>query len=69
MRDKLQQLANQLDDVMSQAQFMANWMPDNRLNRHQLQDEFNILIAEVWDSQMQIKALIEPQNATGDIHA
>lgn len=69
MRDKLQQLANQLDDVMSQAQFMANWVPDNRLNRHQLQDEFNILIAEVWDSQMQIKALIEPQNATGDIHA
>lgn len=69
MRDKLQQLANQLDDVMSQAQFMANWVPDNRLNRHQLQDEFNILIAEVWDSQMQVKALIEPQNATGDIHA
>ncbi len=69
MKDKLQQLANQLDDVMSQAQFMANWVPDNRLNRHQLQDEFNILIAEVWDSQMQIKALIEPQNATGDIHA
>lgn len=69
MREKLQQLANQLDDVMSQAQFMANWVPDNRLNRHQLQDEFNILIAEVWDSQMQVKALIEPQNATGDIHA
>ncbi len=69
MKDKLQQLANQLDDVMSQAQFMANWVPDNRLNRHQIQDEFNILIAEVWDSQMQIKALIEPQNATGDIHA
>lgn len=69
MKDKLQQLANQLDDVMSQAQFMANWVPDNRLNRHQIQDEFNILIAEVWDSQMQVKALIEPQNATGDIHA
>lgn len=69
MRDKLQQLANQLDDVMSQAQFMANWVQDNRLNRHQIQDEFNILIAEVWDSQMQVKALIEPQNATGDIHA
>ncbi len=69
MKDKLQQLANQLDDVMSQAQFMANWVPDNRLNSHQIQDEFNILIAEVWDSQMQIKALIEPQNATGDIHA
>ena len=69
MKDKLQQLANQLDDVMSQAQFMANWVQDNRLNRHQIQDEFNILIAEVWDSQMQIKALIEPQNATGETKA
>ena len=69
MKDKLQQLANQLDDVMSQAQFMANWVQDNRLNRHQIQDEFNILIAEVWDSQQQVKALIEPQNATGEITA
>ena len=69
MKDKLQQLANQLDDVMSQAQFMANWVQDNRLNRHQIQDEFNILIAEVWDSQQQVKALIEPQNATGETTA
>lgn len=69
MKDKLQQLANQLDDVMSQAQFMANWVPDNRLNRHQIQDEFNILIAEIWDSQQQVKALIEPQNATGETTA
>ena len=64
MRDKLQQLANQLDDVMSQAQFMANWVPDNRLNRHQLQDEFNILIAEIWDSQQQVKAIIEQETTT-----
>ena len=69
MKDKLQQLANQLDDVMSQAQFMANWVQDNRLNRHQIQDEFNILIAEVWDSQQQVKALIEAQNATGETTA
>ena len=69
MKDKLLTLANQLDDVMHQAQFMANWVQDNRLNRHQIQDEFNILIAEVWDSQMQVKALIEPQNATGETTA
>lgn len=66
MKDKLLTLANQLDDVMSQAQFMANWVQDNRLNRHQIQEEFNILIAEIWDSQQQVKALIEPQNATGE---
>ena len=69
MKDKLLTLANQLDDVMSQAQFMANWVQDNRLNRHQIQDEFNILIAEIWDSQQQVKALIEPQNATGETTA
>lgn len=68
-KDKLQQLANQLDDVMSQAQFMANWVPDNRLNRHKIQEEFNILIAEIWDSQQQVNALIEPQNATGETKA
>ena len=69
MKDKLLTLANQLDDVMSQAQFMANWVQDNRLNRYQIQDEFNILIAEVWDSQQQVKALIEAQNATGETTA
>ena len=61
MKDKLLTLANQLDDVMSQAQFMANWVQDNRLNRHQIQDEFNILIAEIWDSQQQVKAIIEQE--------
>ena len=66
MKNKLQQLASQLDDVMHQAEFMANWVQDNRLNRQQMENEFNILIAEIWDSQQQVKALIEPQNATGE---
>jgi hypothetical protein len=69
MKDKLQQLANQLDDVMSQAQFMANWTHDNKFNAEQLENELNILIAEIWDSQQQVKALIEPQNATGETTA
>ncbi len=33
MKAKLQQLASQLDDVMHQAEFMANWVQDNRRNR------------------------------------
>ena len=69
MKNKLQQLASQLDDVMHQAEFMANWVQDNRLNRQQMENEFNILIAEIWDSQQQVKALIEPQNATGETTA
>ena len=69
MKGKLLTLANQLDDVMHQAEFMANWVQDNRLNRHKIQEEFNILIAEIWDSQQQVKALIEAQNATGETTA
>ena len=69
MKDKLQQLANQLDDVMSQAQFMANWTHDSKFNAQQLENELDILIAEIWDSQQQVKALIEPQNATGETTA
>ena len=61
MKNKLQQLASQLDDVMHQAEFMANWVQDNRLNRQQMENEFNILIAEVWDSQEQVKAIIEQE--------
>lgn len=61
MKAKLQQLASQLDDVMHQAEFMANWVQDNRLNRQQMENEFNILIAEIWDSQQQVKAIIEQE--------
>lgn len=61
MKAKLQQLASQLDDVSSQAEFMANWVQDNRLNRQQMENEFNILIAEIWDSQQQVKAVIEQE--------
>lgn len=61
MKNKLQQLASQLDDVMHQAEFMANWAQDNRLNRQQMENEFNILIAEIWDSQQQVKAIIEQE--------
>ncbi len=57
----LVRLASQLDDVMSQAQFIANWAADNRLNRYQLENELNILIAEIWDSQEQVKAIIKQE--------
>ena len=57
MKDKLLTLANQLDDVMSQAQFIANWTHDSKFNAQQLENELNILIAEIWDSQQQVKAL------------
>ena len=57
----LVRLASQLDDVMHQAEFMANWVQDNRLNRQQMENEFNILIAEIWDSQQQVKAIIEQE--------
>ena len=63
-KDKLQQLASQLDDVMHQAQFIANWVHDSKFNAQQLENELNILIAELWDSQQQVKALSEPQEAT-----
>ena len=63
MQTKLLQLSSQLSDVMHQAEFMANWVRDNRLNRQQMENEFNILIAEIWDSQQQVKAIIE-QEAT-----
>ena len=69
MKGKLLTLANQLDDVMSQAQFIANWTHDSKFNAQQLENELNILIAEIWDSQQQVKALIEPQNATGETTA
>ncbi len=62
----LTRLASQLDDVMSQAQFIANWAADNRLNRYQLENELNILIAEIWDSQSQVKTMIDPQGAADD---
>ena len=61
MQTKLLQLSSQLSDVMHQAEFMANWVQDNRLNRQQMENEFNILIAEVWDSQEQVKAIIEQE--------
>lgn len=69
MKGKLLTLANQLDDVMSQAQFIANWTHDSKFNVQQLENELNILIAEIWDSQQQVKALIEPQKATGEMKA
>lgn len=46
---------------MHQAEFMANWVQDNRLNRQQMENEFNILIAEIWDTQQQVKAIIEQE--------
>lgn len=61
MKTKLQQLASQLDDIAHQAEFMANWIQDNRLNRQQIDNEFNILMAEIWDSQQQVKAIIEQE--------
>lgn len=61
MQTKLLQLSSQLSDVMHQAEFMANWVQDNRLNRQQMENEFNILIAEIWDSQQQVKAIIEQE--------
>ena len=64
MKNKLQQLASQLDDVMHQAEFMANWVQDNRLNRQQMENEFNILIAEIWDSQEQVKTLLKQTQTT-----
>lgn len=64
MKAKLQQLASQLDDVMHQAEFMANWVQDNRLNRQQMENEFNILIAEIWDSQEQVKTLLKQTQTT-----
>ena len=69
MKYQLNQLSESLDDLLHQAEFMANWVQDNRLNRQQMENEFNILIAEIWDSQQQVKALIEPQNATGETTA
>ena len=62
----LTRLASQLDDVMHQAQFIANWAADNRLNRYQLENELNILVAEIWDSQEQVKTMIDPQGADND---
>lgn len=64
MKNKLQQLASQLDDVMHQAEFMANWVQDNRLNRQQMENEFNILIAEIWDSQEQVNTLLKQTQTT-----
>ena len=64
MKAKIQQLASQLDDVMHQAEFMANWVQDNRLNRQQMENEFNILIAEIWDSQEQVKTLLKQTQTT-----
>lgn len=54
-------LAGQLDDVLSQAQFIANWAGDNRLSRDQLENELNILIAETWDAQSQLTAIIRQE--------
>ena len=64
MKAKIQQLASQLDDVMHQAEFMANWVQDNRLNRQQMENEFNILIAEIWDSQEQVNTLLKQTQTT-----
>ena len=67
MKNKLLQLASQLDDVMHQAEFMAKWIPNNRSNRLQIEAEINILIAEIWDSQQQVKAMLgEPQETIGE---
>ena len=60
MKNKLQQLASQLDDVMHQAEFMANHAMNNHLNPEQIENEFDILTAEIWDIQEQVKALNEP---------
>lgn len=57
----LVRLASKLDDVMHQAQFIANWAADNRLNRYQLENELNILIAEIWDAQSQLTAIIRQE--------
>lgn len=64
MQTKLLQLSSQLSDVMHQAEFMANWVQDNRLNRQQMENEFNILIAEIWDSQEQVKTLLKQTQTT-----
>ena len=64
MQTKLLQLSSQLSDVMHQAEFMANWVRDNRLNRQQMENEFNILIAEIWDSQEQVKTLLKQTQTT-----
>ena len=61
MKYQLNQLSDSLEDLLHQAEFMANWVQDNRLNRQQMDNEFNILIAEVWDSQEQVKAIIEQE--------
>ena len=65
--EPLLHLASQLDDVMHQAEFLANWAMDNRLNRYQLEQEINILIAEIWDCQSQVKAMLgQPQQAISE---
>lgn len=64
MQTKLLQLSSQLSDVMHQAEFMANWVQDNRLNRQQMENEFNILIAEIWDSQEQVNTLLKQTQTT-----
>lgn len=64
MQTKLLQLSSQLSDVMHQAEFMANWVRDNRLNRQQMENEFNILIAEIWDSQEQVNTLLKQTQTT-----
>lgn len=60
MKNRLDELFNSLDDLMPQAEFMANWSMNNRLNPEQIEDEFDILTAEIWDIQEQVKALNEP---------
>ncbi len=59
--EPLKRLASQIDDVMHQAEFLANWAVDNRLNRYQLEQEINILIAEIWECQIQVKAMLGQQ--------
>ena len=59
MKYQLNQLSDSLEDLLHQAEFMANWVQDNRLNRQQMENEFNILIAEIWDSKVQVNELLQ----------
>ena len=59
MKYQLNQLSDSLEDLLHQAEFMANHAMNNHLNPEQIENEFDILTAEIWDIQEQVKALNE----------
>ncbi|EEV23925.1 hypothetical protein ENHAE0001_1566 [Enhydrobacter aerosaccus SK60] len=59
MKYQLNPLSESLDDLLHQAEFMANWAMNSRLSPEQIENEFDILTAEIWDIQEQVKALNE----------